>query len=207
MLRTYGYRAHHRVFRLVDERTLAVKMYTENLAMSRKLMANLIAEKMRDVNALLQARRSSDKRTFVADEFFQSVNELCVKQDFESVEEVRVAMRTKALDVHLLLTGMLKKNLETGTHAQRREQLESVVHNREECGIFLNDERYVIGRLMSEMENSLRKFSGSVPPAAILCLVDEMYREIRERYEFQELPRDVVEMWIFQRLLYMYVEF
>ena len=99
LLRTYGYHAQHRAFRMLDERTLAVKMYNENLAMSRRSIASLIAEKMNDVNALLQARKSSDKRTFVADEFFESVNELCEKKDFGSFEEVRVAMRRKAFDV------------------------------------------------------------------------------------------------------------
>jgi len=157
------------------------------------------------VNALLQARRSSDKRTFVADEFFESVNELCEKQDFGSFEEVRVAMRGKASDVHRALTDMLKNNLRPRTHEEQRERLRNLVKNREDCEIVLNDERYVIGRLMSETENSLRKFSTSVPPAAIVCLVDEMYREIRERYEFLDLSRDVVESWIFRRLNYMYV--
>ena len=99
---------------------------------------------------------------------------------------------------------MLKNNLRPRTHEEQRERLRNLVKNPEDCEIVLNDERYVIGRLMGEMENSLRKFSTSVPPAAIVCLVDEMYREIRERYEFLDLSRDVVESWIFRRLNYMY---
>ena len=95
--------------------------------------------------------------------------------------------------VHRALTDMLKNNLRPRTHEEQRDRLRNLVKNREDCEIVLNDERYVIGRLMSEMENSLRKFSTSVPPAAIVCLVDEMYREIRERYEFLDLSRDVVE--------------
>ena len=106
--------------------------------------------------------------------------------------------------VHRALTDMLKNNLRPRTHEEQRDRLRNLVKNREDCEIFLNDQRYVIGRLMSEMENSLRKFSTSVPPAAIVCLVDEMYREIRERYEFLDLSRDVVESWIFRRLNYMY---
>ena len=106
--------------------------------------------------------------------------------------------------VHHALTDMLKNNLRPRTHEEQRERLRNLVKNREDCEIFLNDQRYVIGRLMSEMENSYGKFSNSVPPAAILCLVDEMYREIRERYEYLDLSRDVVESWIFQRLHYMY---
>ena len=96
---------------MLDERTLAVKMYNENLAMSRRSIASLIADKMNDVNALLQARRSSDKRTFVADEFFESVNELCEKQDFGSFEEVRVAMRGKASDVRVVPLSLMNRSV------------------------------------------------------------------------------------------------
>ena len=111
LLRTYGYHTQHRAFRMLDERTLAVKMYNENLAMSRRSIASLIADKMNDVNALLQARRSSDKRTFVADEFFESVNELCEKQDFGSFEEVRVAMRGKASDVRVVPLSLMNRSV------------------------------------------------------------------------------------------------
>ena len=109
--------------------------------------------------------------------------------------------------VHRALTDMLKNNLRPRTHEEQRDRLRNLVKNREDCEIFLNDQRYVIGRLMSEMENSYGKFSNSVPPAAILCLVDEMYCEIRERYEYLDLSRDVVESWIFKRLHYMYAVF
>ena len=46
-----------------------------------------------------KSERNRQNIKFVADEFFESVNELCEKKDFGSFEEVRVAMRRKAFDV------------------------------------------------------------------------------------------------------------
>ena len=164
--------------------------------MTRRHIAQLVTNKMKDVGALLQAHSSSDKRDFVADEFFESVKELCEKDSsLGSFEEVRGAMKTKAENAHQVVLRMLKNRLEPRSHAERRDELRRVVNDPEKLKIFLDDTRYVTGRLMNEIESSLKKWP-RVPPAVIICVVDEMYREIRERFEFISMSRDVVELYV-----------